>query len=533
MIVSNGSETSHSTIGDIMSKISRRPNREDIKGKNRDNKKKEKELRRKLIIKGFDISAHSSSIRDALPNSKSELETIEEEIEERHTLVAESAKIYNINLKVLLNRLKKIPDPRNPKKLKHKLTVLMLYGILAFVYQVSSRREANRKMTTPIIINNMKQLFPELETIPHNDTLKRILERINVEEIEKAQIEMIRRLIRKKKFARYLINGHYPVAIDGTQKLVRDYVWSEECLERKSKRNKNTKTDQEEEKQYYVYVLEACLAFQNGMTIPLMSEFLSYTEGDTESKKQDCELKAFKRLAKRMKDEFPKLSILLLLDGLYPNGPVFNLCRNYKWDFMIVLQNDSLKSVWEEYNGLFAINGKTAKMKCARRNQKYKWVNQIHYHYNDGDMEVIHVVVCEENWEELDKDSGKIIRKQSCHAWISGKPLTERNLHERCNLGARHRWNIESGIETEKHGGYYYEHCFSYDWNAMKGYHYLMRIGHVLNVLVQFSEKFVRFVQVWGIRGLIRYIFETIRAMVLNKKLIKRSFEKAHQLRLL
>ena len=36
-------------------------------------------------------------------------------------------------LPVLLKRLSKIPDPRNPKKTKHKLTVLMLYGLLAFV----------------------------------------------------------------------------------------------------------------------------------------------------------------------------------------------------------------------------------------------------------------------------------------------------------------------------------------------------------------------------------------------------------------
>src|SRR2546430_8824550 len=32
------------------------------------------------------------------------------------------------------------------------------------------------------------------------------------------------------------------------------------------------------ETQYYVYVLEANLAFANGMTIPLLSEFLTYEE---------------------------------------------------------------------------------------------------------------------------------------------------------------------------------------------------------------------------------------------------------------
>ena len=45
--------------------------------------------------------------------------------------------------------------------------------------------------------------------------------------------------------------------------------------------------------EYYVYVREANLAFAKGMTIPLLSEFLSYSAGDQESNKQDCELKAF------------------------------------------------------------------------------------------------------------------------------------------------------------------------------------------------------------------------------------------------
>lgn len=64
-------------------------------------------------------------------------------------------------------------------------------------------------------------------------------------------------------------------------------LWSEECLEREVKKGDDTQT------QYYVYVLEANLSFHSGMTIPLMSEFLSYAKGDTDTRKQDCELKAF------------------------------------------------------------------------------------------------------------------------------------------------------------------------------------------------------------------------------------------------
>jgi hypothetical protein len=36
------------------------------------------------------------------------------------------------------------------------------------------------------------------------------------------------------------------------------------------------------------------------------------------------------------------LPILLLLDGLYPTGPVMEQCRRYHWDYMIVLPQQCL-----------------------------------------------------------------------------------------------------------------------------------------------------------------------------------------------
>ncbi|MEA2040322.1 MAG: DDE transposase family protein, partial [Thermodesulfobacteriota bacterium] len=52
------------------------------------------------------------------------------------------------------------------------------------------RREANREMPRPMFIKNLKLLFPELEDLPHNDTLMRLLARIDVNEIESTLIEL-------------------------------------------------------------------------------------------------------------------------------------------------------------------------------------------------------------------------------------------------------------------------------------------------------------------------------------------------------
>ena len=505
-----------------MSKPSRRPDREALKKQRKEKKKAEKQLLRSQP------AGLNTKVRASIRNGKSNYQTVAEEQQARMTAVTEQHRILQAHLPVLIRRLSKIPDPRNPKKIKHKVTLVMIYGILTFVFQMTSRREANRKMTRPMFLENLKQLFPEFEELPHNDTLMRLLERIDVTEIEKAQLDMVRSLIRKKKFKRYLLNGHYPVAIDGTQKFVRSYLWSEECLERKVKKGDG------HEKQYYVYVLEASLAFYNGMTIPLMSEFLSYAEGDTETDKQDCEQKAFKRLAKRLKSEFRRLPVMVLLDGLYPNGPIMEICRNYHWDFMIVLQDKSLLSVWEEYEGLKKLLPQNRHQRtCRNRKQHFTWVNDIEYYYGTFKKQILHVVVCEETWEEVDKDSGRIITKTSRHAWISGEPLERTNIHERCNLGARHRWNIESELLVVKRQGYQYEHCFSYDWNAMKGYHYLMRIGRTINVLAQYSECLIEMFIEKGVRGFIDFVRETLTGPWLDIDWMRARLNQTYQLRLI
>ncbi|MGH8603254.1 MAG: transposase family protein, partial [Gammaproteobacteria bacterium] len=55
-------------------------------------------------------------------------------------------------------------------------------------------------------------------------------------------------------------------------------------------------------------------------------------------------------LAARLKAYFPRLP--LLPDGLYPNGPLMALCRQYGWQFMRVLPAKCLPSVWEEVEAL-------------------------------------------------------------------------------------------------------------------------------------------------------------------------------------
>jgi hypothetical protein len=111
---------------------------------------------------------------------------------------------------------------RHPKKRWHKLTVLLLHGLLGFVFRMVSRREVNRTVSRAVFFATLRELFPELESLPYTDTLNRVLAKLDV-----AHVGRLRRVIRDKKFRRYLIKRCHPIAIDGTQKLVRDGPWLE------------------------------------------------------------------------------------------------------------------------------------------------------------------------------------------------------------------------------------------------------------------------------------------------------------------
>ncbi len=488
----------------------------------------------KLVLKEDVKTCNNRKTDRNIMNRKCEFETAAEEIKNRHEIAAETMKVYMRYLPDILKDLSEIEDPRNPKKTMHKLSLLMLYGIFAFVFNMSSRRDSDSEMTM-VFMENMRAFFPELESIPHSCTLARLLENIDVEKIEDASVSLVNRLIRDKKFTNYLVNNRYVIAIDGVHKFTREWEWCENSLK------KHKKGQPEGVNQYYANALEASLVLPEGLTIPFMTEFMDRKEyqdegTDTEKQKQDSELKAFKRLAQRLKEHFPRLKIVVTLDGLYANGPLMELCQSYGWDYMIVLKDGSLKTVWQDIESL-KDNGMVEKYSGHEINnvkQEFWWVNNIEYRYGDnGCKDVkVNVVVCMETKKEIDPKTGEELKTTKKFAWISFKEINDRNVEKRCNYMGRPRWNLETQNLVEKHHGYAYEHCFSYNWNAMKGYHYLMHLGHIINVLTLYSSGVIGRVKKRGARRTIKLIWLVFNGSILDIEWLKERVMIKYQIRL-
>ena len=427
------------------------------------------------------------------------------------------ARALRLLLPGLLVKLSQIKDCRDLDKVTHSLPLLMLYGIMVFLSHTPSRRQATGEISKLSLLSFINEFVPGTEDMPHGDTLNRLLCGIDVADIDKCYIEAISGFIRSDRFNE--INpGRILAAIDGTGKFSRKYQWDERALSRNL-------GDPGKEK-YLVYVLESVLILENGTVLPLLTEFLenNVSHGDqcpdnlqarTAFDKQDCESKACHRMLDELYKLFGRGRLTLVMDGLYANGPIISHCNKYDWEYMISLKRDSLTTVWEDFDGLCKLKDSPSLITSwGNRKQEYHWQNGLDYSYGKNHTPLrLNLVTCKETWVEGHPRSGGIPEiKSSSYAWLSSGRITDRNVFNLCTEVARRRWKIENHFLTEKHQGYCYTHTFSYNWNAMKGFHYLMKIGHFINEFIVTCVSLVPYVSNKGKRGLVTAVWNNLKA---------------------
>jgi len=461
-------------------------------------------------------------------NRKCPFESIEESRAFRKDVVGQQIRTWRSMLPKLIRAFSKIKDPRRAKSIKHKLVVLMLFGLFAFVFRLSSRREMNRELTDVVIFDHLKTLFPELQSIPHADTLARLLKTINPADIEATHVQLIKDLIRKKKFKKLLIQGYLPITVDGTQKMYRDGAlqdprWCERHVGR---------TD-DQKKQQYVYVLEANISLRNGLSIPLVTEYLHRNNNQLQQDhgKQDNETTAFERLANTLKRYFPRLKMIFFLDAMFATQGTMGALHKQGWHYVINLPKKKLTDFAKRLNkkrkSAQSIPNQAA---YRKRWQQFYWDNNLVYGY-DWALDVS-LVGCDEQYDEVNKTTGEIDKRHVSKAWISSIPLSIDNVHELINCGVRKLGLMEDCFNTEKNRGYRYKHAFCYDWNGMQGFHNLMRLGHAINVLCAFTKALKKYMRDFGCSAILKLIKDTLFSPWLSREWYQAQTIQTPQLRL-
>lgn len=387
------------------------------------------------------------------------------------------------------NWLKQIDDPREEKKIEYPLSYLGWVGVLLFLMKLGTRRQVKFQFNTEGFIQNTNLLAEtDIKQMPHPDTLGYLLERIYPEELSRIRVKMVNHLIRMRCLERFrLLGEYYLITVDGTGHLVFKDRHCEHCLVKK----KVSKV-----LYYYHNVLEAKLITANGLVLSIETEFIENPEGFD---KQDCELRAFYRLVKKLKKDFPQLKICLVLDALYAARPVFDICKEHGWKYIITFKKGSMPATYEEYNSLKALQSEnTSQIREGDIEQSYNWVSEIDY---EGHL--LNVLECNET-----KDG-----KKTRFVWLTNLNINECN-HKQIAKAGRLRWKIENeGFNTQKNGGYNLEHAYSHHEVACKNFYLLLQIAHTINQLMEKGSLLKDQVQkVFGsIRNIARRLLEDFR----------------------
>jgi hypothetical protein len=358
---------------------------------------------------------------------------------------------------------------------QYEVQELLMAVICMFLFKRGSRNSMDNTMSKGIFSINISQIFKC--DFPDLDTSDKLLRTLNPNELESIKQELIKLLITKKILYKFrVLKLYYLVAIDGTgiQRFSKEPYPG--CPYKTSKNGVKTWT---------MFVLEAKIVCCNGFSFSILTEWIK-NPVDKDFNKQDCELKAFIRLVKKLKKTFPKLPIIIAADGLYPNNTVFDICSKNNWLYIFTFKDGNLKTVWEEIESLKKINGsQTKEIKETKAlfsiSKNYTFINDLEYKKHK-----INFIETSENKKYVKNEPDE----KNYFAHITNIKLNNQNCSEISDAG-RMRWKIENeGFNEQKNGGYNLKHKFSRNsFNATQNYYQCLQIAHMINQLSYKARK--------------------------------------------
>ena len=410
------------------------------------------------------------------------------EMKKEIEIFSDVAKIIKQYFPYLTKKLEELTDIRHQSYVEYSMSVITMTRLLGLICGLKSMRQMTDSFNTDETIENISKLLGiEIEELPHYDTINDVFENIDITELQKIQKYMVTRLIRSKMFDKYRFKGKYfQIVLDGTGLATFKERHCSNCLKKIY-----NKGEEDEYSIYYHYVLEAKLVVGN-IVISIATEFVENEDENVE--KQDCELRAFYRMAERIKKEYPKLSIIISGDALYCVEPVIKTCQEKGWQYIIRLKEERQKLLGEEINCL----------EKAEKDEEIKYWNELKYGeiHNQREANIIKYYDKKEN-------------KTAEYLWITSFKITERNKKELVYYG-RQRWKIENeGFNEQKNGTFDIEHIYSQNYNAMKAHYLFIQFAHTIRQLVEKGLKYIKEMKM-SIKEVSAAITQTLTHKILN-----------------
>ena len=318
-------------------------------------------------------------------------------------------------------------------------------GLAIFGFKLPSLLQFEQKKSSePLIRRNLRTLYG-VEKAPSDTTLRERLDEILPQQLRRGFKQIFSYLKRAKALEKFrYLDGHYIISIDGTGQYCSKKVHCNNCCE-KSHRDGSTT--------YYHQMLGAVLVHPDHKeVIPLAPEPIVKSDGST---KNDCERNAAKRLLTELRQEHPRLKLLIVEDGLSSNFPHLSLIDSLSMNYIIgvkpgdheylfdYIKNEKPNVITREDD-----DGTHHEFRCYKNVP----INDSHHDYRVNVIEY-----CET------KNRGK---KQH-FSWVTKLAVSSENVYEIMRAG-RARWKIENEtFNTLKNQGYHFEHNYGHGYNNL------------------------------------------------------------------
>jgi hypothetical protein len=357
---------------------------------------------------------------------------------------------------------------------------LCWWGLLLFGLGLGSRRSADNDLRDLelAILHNLNLLAgTQQDSLPVTKTLDHFIGHVGSAAFAQLVHQHTCRLIRMKALDDFRFQGDFIVVVDGTGYLSFSHHHCAQCLTQKQASGKVA---------YLHPVLEAKLATTTGLALSVATEFIENPPGrtptDYQEQKQDCELKAFDRLAPALKAAFPQLRLCLNFDSLYGCGRAFALCERFHWHFVVTFKEGRTPELWQEFQALLKLcpDQKRTTTLPDKTRRVYRWVQQLPYIDSAKRAWTLGAIVCEETSPKGEKTT---------FAWLTNWVVNRDSVIAIADQVGRLRQKIENeGFNVQKNSGLNLEHVFSQKWDHAKAYYYLLQLGHLLMQLLHHNS---------------------------------------------
>ncbi len=349
-----------------------------------------------------------------------------------------------------------LTDKRHKSYITYKMRTIIMTRLLALLCGITTMTEINNEFNSEQAIANLSKICNQnLKEIPDWQTIQDVIEQLDYNEIDNIRKYMFKALLRSKMFDKFRYDGYIQLIVDATGLTALDYNLNGNCLTR----------TRDGKIKYYKYVLEVKVVFFN-MVISIDSEWIENTNSNTEKEKQDCEVKAFKRMAPRIKNNYPKLKFIITGDALYATDPMMNICENYNWKYIFNLKPDRLKEVASQFEGNIKLENET---------------NLSNYYLSTN---IYHKKHCLNaiKYEELQNN------KLVSFRYVTNLNINNDNIKDIVTMGRR-RWKIENeGFNEQKNGSFNISHLCSHFDNALKIHYLFIQIAHTIRQLLELGS---------------------------------------------